>query len=171
MRHLSLGEDSHKGHKAMQRGFSVSGYLPLPRTLLKEGFGARIHLPRISSHLAALPLLWLQAGCGHIEVNTSILCGTGSGSPDWTMAQVLPCALETGLDTSCPTVFFFSSDTETTLCSAAKDPRLPRSRMARNFDDAGLENAASVAMKGFTYSESQSQVNFGDEQRAGLKYC
>lgn len=67
--------------------------------------------------------------------------------------------------------FVFSSDTETTLCSAAKDPRLPRSRMARNFDDAGLENAASVAMKGFTYSESQSQVNSGDEQRARLKYC
>lgn len=86
------------------------------------------------------------------------------------MAQILPCALEKGLDTSC-SIVFFSSDTETTLCSAAKAPCLPHSRVARNFDDAGLENAASAAMKGFTYSESQSQVNSGDEQRAGLKYC
>lgn len=66
---------------------------------------------------------------------------------------------------------FFPSDTETTLCSAARDPRLPRSRVPRNFDDAGLEIAASVATKGFTYGESQSQVNSKDEQRAGLKYC
>lgn len=58
---------------------------------------------------------------------------------------------------------FFSPDTKTTLCSAAKDPRLPRSRMPRNFDDVGLEIAASVAMEGFTYSESQSQVNSEDE--------
>lgn len=81
MRYLSPGEDSHKGHKAIQRWFSVSDCLPPPRILPKEGFGARAHLPRISSHLAALPLLWLQAGCGHIQVNTRILCGTGSGNP------------------------------------------------------------------------------------------
>lgn len=45
------------------------------------------------------------------------------------------------------------------------------SRMPRNFDDAGLEIAASVGIKGFTCSESQSQVDSEDEQRAGLKYC
>lgn len=66
---------------------------------------------------------------------------------------------------------FFPSDTEATLCSAAKDPCLPRSRVPRNFDDAGLEIAASVATKGFTHSESQSQVNSRDEQRDGLKSC
>lgn len=43
--------------------------------------------------------------------------------------------------------------------------------MPRNFDDAGLENAASVAIKGFTYSESQPQENSEDEQVAGLKCC
>lgn len=57
------------------------------------------------------------------------------------------------------------------VCSAAKDPRLPCGRMSRNFDDAGLEIAASIARKGFTYSESQSQVNSEDERGAGLKYC
>lgn len=43
--------------------------------------------------------------------------------------------------------------------------------MPRNFDDAGLETDASVGIKGFTCSESQSQVDSEDEQRAGLKYC
>ena len=77
---LTPGEDSHKGPKSTQP-HSVVGSLPLPRKLLKEEFGGFLHLPRISSHLAVLPLLGLQAGCGHIHVYISILCGTGSGSP------------------------------------------------------------------------------------------
>lgn len=57
------------------------GSLPLPRKLLKEEFGDFLHLPKISSHVAASPLLALRAGCGHIHVYISILCGTGLGSP------------------------------------------------------------------------------------------
>ncbi|RMC13193.1 hypothetical protein DUI87_10727 [Hirundo rustica rustica] len=59
-------------------------------------------------------------------------------------------------------------DAKTTMCSAAKDPHLPPSRMPRNFDDLGLEIVASVAIKGFTYSESQPQVNSKDERRAEI---
>lgn len=107
MRYLSPGEDSHKGYKAIHRWFSVSDCLPLPRILLQERFGAHAHLPRISSHLCPTPAmaasrLWAHT-CGHKHPLWHRL---RESTPDWMMAQALPCALETGLDTSCSIVFF-----------------------------------------------------------------